>query len=164
MSVIPSALFFAVNCRQARILDKLVSVEGEKRRRYWANFNLKENMPILNVGAGQANPAIVGVLLAAGADEMATHPGIVRASDFVDAREPVDEGDAENRAAIHRTLERGPAFRARSWTWPSRRNASAAAAAAVAAPLSGGAPRTPLDVRFFRARSETQHFAKLVCR
>lgn len=65
---IPNSLGVAIQGGQARMLDMLLSVQGEEYRREWSEFPIRGGSPLLVAVAWVALRA-VHVLLAAGADE-----------------------------------------------------------------------------------------------
>lgn len=166
LSVIPKALCHAVVDRQPRILQRLISVEGEERRPHWARVWL-EGTPLVHYAAGKAFTAGISVLLAVGADETVLSRTKVAGEDLIGWGIPENDRAAVEVAAVGRMLERAPAFRARSWTWPSNRHARTTSVVvgggAEAAPSPSGAPRAPLDACASRPRNR-KHFAKLVGR
>ncbi|CAM9568856.1 unnamed protein product, partial [Laminaria digitata] len=112
---LPDALYNAVRFCRARMLRLLLAAEGEEKRSELANTNIcdKHYRRLLHVGARFCCPAAVSILLEAGADEETLDS---------DGRIPLDGGAPMDRGkgvAIRRMLQRGPAYRARSWAWPS---------------------------------------------
>lgn len=100
------------------MIQVLLSVEGEKRRMHWARSSF-EGLRILCLAASFADLAAVKVFLAAGADETAacSAKGCIPMM-RIGSNAPEDTTrDEKKEAAIARALERGPAFRARSWAW-----------------------------------------------
>ncbi|CAN0257689.1 unnamed protein product [Laminaria digitata] len=204
------ALGLAVQDRQARILRLLLAADGAERRSWWANITF-DTTPLLHYGAGFCYPAEVSVLLEAGADEAARDlkgrtprdiiglgvgredgadeaalraKGLI-ALDIISRRlglDSVPRIDRGKKVAIRRMLQRGPAYQARSWAWPSDEEADdaggsgggetdAAAAAASAAVLSSplAAPKPPpvVGVRIFRPEDNSRRstlFVRLVGR
>ena len=175
---LPPAIVSAVLNMHPKILHMLLSAEGEDRRAFWANYTPSGPSgvcPPLVQAVAQSSLAVVTVLMASGADEnthgLRDHVGIKsKIGERLD-RERVD-------AAICRTLERGAAFRARSWAYPSfpRVIGVAAGAAAVAVDacrdgggaiardgLPAGAART-LTVRIYRPKKSGSVFARLLGR
>ena len=181
-AVLPNALYRAVRAHQARILQLLLAVHGEERRWEWAN-SAAQGRCLLHYGAGHCCPASVSVLLQAGADEAARDPEGHTPGDVIGAcirRDGELEGHRGKAVAIRLMLPRGPAYRARSWAWPSEGEAygvggssdngtAAAAAAAAAAVLSSppgvNAPSVK-GVRIFRPNqnSSSKFFARLIGR
>ncbi|CAM9449823.1 unnamed protein product [Laminaria digitata] len=175
-----NALVMAIRFRRATILRLLLTVDGEEGRSEWANTYAKGNH-LLHLGAGYCSSAAVGILLEAGADETARNS---------EGRIPLDGIglgiglDAEVRAdrgrevAIRRMLQRGPAYRARSWAWPSGEEAHAggsgdggipgAAGAAAAVLSSPAAAKNPpvIGMPIFRPKekSRSKFFARLIGR
>lgn len=98
-----------------------------------------ERLPFLHYAVKFGCLSVVHVLLAAGADERALSPDGKRASDMIEqGRPPAEE------AAIGRMLERGAAFRARSWTWLAGVNSR------IDEALPLGKPGSSVNVRVFR--------------
>lgn len=144
MQAISVAVEAAIEDRRPACLRMLLAAKvgagvGEE---YWANKTLKRaRVPPLHSAAAVGSLATVRMLLAAGADETALSSDGKRACDCIGRRTRGDR-DAAREAAIGRMLERGPAFRARSWAWLVRVNSSSAAIAA--------APEVPLGARIYR--------------
>ena len=67
-SAIPNSMGVAIQGKQARMLDMLLSVEGEENRRKWAECPLRGGSP-LRVAVAWVSLRAVHVLLEAGADE-----------------------------------------------------------------------------------------------
>ncbi|CAM9621089.1 unnamed protein product, partial [Laminaria digitata] len=114
-----SALEHAVTDRRARMLRLLLAVDGRERRSEWANV---EDGYLLHFGSAYCHPAAVSILLEAGGDEAAPDSaGLVPLE--VLAQGVTEEDDLQmvpgRIIAIRRMLQRGPAYRARSWAWPS---------------------------------------------
>eukprot|EP00752_Nemacystus_decipiens_P006536 g5887.t1 len=109
----------AIQAGDARILHLLISVEGEGRRRRWAR-KIMGGIPLLHAAAAFDSLAAVVLLLAAGADECLADGQGLRPCDIIGAQVvPSESRDEATEAAIRRALQRGPAFRARSWAWPT---------------------------------------------
>lgn len=135
----------AIQTGRARLLEKLLAVEGEERKEHWAGTFYKGSVPMLHFAAAFCSVASVGVLLAAGANEIQRDYRGTCASDHVGRRVPVEQASPSQNAGLRRMLERGPAYRACSWAWPS-----AAAAAAAAIGIGGTGKGTTLGVRVWR--------------
>ena len=181
-AVVANALYKAVSFDRATVLRLLLTVDGENRRTEWANTNIG-GRHLLHYGAGFCCSAVVSSLLEAGA---------CAASRDIHGRIPVDvigEGlrqdgvkvDRGKKIAIRRMLQRPPAYRARSWAWPSGEEpdaggsgdvdtsaaATAAAAASVAVASSRPAVKIPvINVRMFRPKdtSGDKFFVTLISR
>lgn len=108
----------SVQYENARILRLLIAVEGEGRKRRWAT-QVVQGVPMLHGAARFGSLAAVKVLLAAGADESTVNFMGRRAGQMIGAQMPDNERDQATEAAIGRELQRGPAYRARSWAWPA---------------------------------------------
>lgn len=112
---LPRALAVAVCSRQVIILRLLLAAEGDERRSEWANTSV-DGQTILHYAACVCYPAAVSTLLGAGADEAACDSR---------GRIPLDaigqsfgfetSTEREKEVATNRMLQRGPAYRARSW-------------------------------------------------
>ena len=131
---IPRALGAAAAARKGRagIVRMLLLAEGEERQQHWARCCYKED-PVLHCAVSFGNISAARVLLAAGADEMAENDEGRWAREVIGFNAPSLQRDPAKKGAIVRMLERGPAFRARSFLWPPGTGAAAAAAAADAA-------------------------------
>lgn len=158
-TVLPRALSTAIRFGQAEILRLLLTVDGEEGRSQWANINVK-GKTLLHYGAGHCYPATVSILLEAGADEAARNSqgrvpgaviGLLLGADVDDNHRQLDRRE---EVAVRRMLQRGPAYRARSWAWPADEEAgdvdtaAAAPTAAAAAVVLASAPamKIPLFV------------------
>lgn len=151
-TVILGAMCRAAAQRQARILDMLLGVEGEARKKYWTR-QLAGNIPILHHATMYGSLTTVHVCLAAGADENSVNGTGLRASQVMGTYAPPNtQNKAKLREAIGRMLQRGPAFRARSWAWPPKGDAAGIGASLVTAPPTIGRLKTGL--RVFRASNE----------
>lgn len=153
--VLSYAVVVAAGEGLAKIVRMLVTAEGEGRQQHWARARLSD-MPALFSAASRGSIPTVAVLLAAGADEQARDDDGHRASDFAGMSLPTDEINAASKtSAVKRTLERAPAFRARSWAWaaevvsPQGRGAAGATAGGLRE-LS----TAPAGVRIFRPRNQ----------
>lgn len=100
----------------ARIVSILITCEGEGRQRHWARVCPSSgDMRPLFGAASKGSVATVAVLLAAGADELARDNQRQRAGDYAGLRLPADDVYADGKtSAFSGSLERAPAFRARS--------------------------------------------------
>ncbi|CAM9953176.1 unnamed protein product [Laminaria digitata] len=174
------ALQRAVEARPLGMLRLMLGVDGEERRSEWANTYHK-GTHLLHVGADRCHPAVVSILLKAGADEAARDRegrfardmiGRVRRQDELQMnRAQMDQG---NVTAIRRMLQRGPAYRARSWAWPSEEEGNAdgsgdgdtaVAAAVLSSPPAVYIPPV-LGVRIFRPKekSSSKFFVRTIGR
>lgn len=180
-AVLPRSMGIAVRFGRARILRLLLSVDG-KEGRLWANAVIKGRY-LLHDGAGCSVPAAVSLLLEAGADE-APRDSLGRIpGDIIGAyRGRFDDPQMNRRkdVAIRRMLQRGPAYRARSWLWPSdeeetdatvcrdRDTAGAALTSAATVPSFPPTVNTPpvIGVRIFRLKEKgrSKFFMRLVDR
>ncbi|CAN0021673.1 unnamed protein product, partial [Ectocarpus fasciculatus] len=119
--VIPRAVGAAASARKGRasIVQMLLSAEGDGRERHWARCCYKED-PVLHCAVSFGNISATRVLLAAGADESVENDDGRLAREVVGFNAPSLQRDPAKKGAIVRMLERGPAYRARSWVWPAR--------------------------------------------
>ncbi|CAN0029649.1 unnamed protein product, partial [Scytosiphon promiscuus] len=77
-------------------------------------------IPILHFAARTCARRAIHVLLSAGADELVVTARGRQASDDVGLFWDMNSSQRKDtEAAVRRMLKRGPAFRARSWTWPT---------------------------------------------
>ena len=152
-AVILGAMRHASQTQKARILAMLLGVEGEARKKYWTQ-QLTGNIPILHHAAMYGSLTAVHVCLAAGADENSVSGTGLRASQVLGTYAPPNtKSKAKLREAIGRMLQRGPAFRARSWAWSSTKMDAACAGAALdRTPPSSRELET--GVRVFRPRND----------
>ncbi|CAM9239776.1 unnamed protein product [Ectocarpus sp. 6 AP-2014] len=123
---IPDAMGCAVTKSRTRTLNLLLSVEGEERRTFWARTRVSDDYSgkcMLHFAAEFTSLSAVKLLLAAGADEAAVDINGALPRDVIGTAQPEfgppTERDPTKEAAIARVLKCGPAFRARSWAWPS---------------------------------------------
>ena len=115
------AIFGALQNRKTKILRLLLAAHGEEKRSHWANIKV-DGMHLLHHAAGYyCCPAVVNILLAAGADETAldSKGRLPRETIGVDFGKKGPRMGREKGVAILRMLEHGPAYRARSWAWPT---------------------------------------------
>lgn len=155
----PNALYSAVRYHQARILWLLLGAHGEDRRSEFANADLNDQK-LLHCGAGFCSVAAVSVLLASGAEEAARDAKGRLPQDIIGA-DP-RRGRSMSRGqklTVRRMLERGPAYRARSWTWPTE-----GADGAYCDDDGDAVISSPPAVRTFRPESDRSFFAKIVSR
>lgn len=68
LKAIPNSMGVAIQGRQAKMLEMLLSVQGEENRAKWAECNLRGGSPLV-VAAAWVSLRAMHVLLAAGADE-----------------------------------------------------------------------------------------------
>lgn len=158
------ALYSAFRCRRPKILQLLLAAEGEESMSTAADITLNETT-LLHNGVAYCFPAAVSVVLAAGGDEARPDskgriPRDVTPRDVVGA-DAGREGVLmvpEKELAIRRMLERGPAYRARSWAWPVEaavaRGCGDGGGVVVSSPRRA-VPKKPLvGVRIFRPKSD----------
>lgn len=74
--------------------------------------------PILHVAAKCCSIPAVHVLLGAGADTDNADTNGTLAIDQIGPLLPDDNRNGSTEEAVRRMLQKGPAFRARSWAWP----------------------------------------------
>lgn len=168
LRAIPDALLFSIVGAHVGILRRLLNVQGVQEA--WANVHVQATredvyglQPILHVAAGCCSHRAAHVLLSAGADESAVNGGGERASDVIGAFERGSSGKGAKEAALRRILilERGPAFRARSWTWQTQAKASVTIASEVTLPNSGTVRVWALGVRMLRRKAHNVVFTGL---
>lgn len=150
MRAICKAVEIAINVKRATFLQMILSVQigAGMNEKYWAQKTLKRaGVPPLHFAAEIGSLRVIHVLLAAGADEAALSSDGKRARDYIGKR-MTDHKDAATEAAIGRMLERGPAFRARSWMWLARFNS---ASGEISASPSA---EVPLGARIYRPRGK----------
>ncbi|CAM9136988.1 unnamed protein product [Laminaria digitata] len=162
----PNALYSSVRHHQARILCVLLGAHGEERRTEWANTDLSDQK-LLHCGAGFCSPGAVSVLLRSGADEAAldSQGRVPRDTIGADPRMKV-KNYRKKEIAIRRMLQRGPAYRARSWAWRTEEAKDGGGCGDQGVVLSSAqAPKTPaVGVRIFRPKNDRKFFARAVGR
>ena len=165
VSCILEAMQTAVARKRVKILRMLLAVEGEDREQHWARSSSRGRTILHCAASAHGNLATMSVLLAAGADETAkTAKGLSTYDFIVPCSCCGGERDLEDEAAKCRMLDRGPAFRARSWAWPGT---AVSKDTASAGPAGGGIPAarpcaTPtisswVGVRIYRPESRKKH-------
>lgn len=163
---LPMSLHRAVCYRHPRILRLLLEVSGKQSQPLWANIYLS-GRSLLHYGAGYCCPASVNVLLAAGADEatrdmQGRSPRDVIGVDLGQERVQTDQG---KKVAIRRMLEQGPAYRARSWAWPTEEADGGGCGDSKTVPSSPpAAPKLPVGMRIFRPKSTGRVFVYVIGR
>ena len=176
-TAVAHALGVAVHVRQPIILRLLLGADGEDKRSAWANNVTFKGEHLLHVGASYCCPAVVNVLLEAVANEAARNPEGRIPRDVIGVelgRDGEPQMNGMKEIAVRLMLERGPAYRARSWAWPSDEEANAGdgggttAAAAAGVLSSPPAMKTPpaICLRTFRpkANSSSKLFVRLIYR
>lgn len=165
-AVLRSAMYASVRFHRAKILS-LLRADGEPMRSALANTAIMDKgMRLLHYAAGFCCPDAVSVLLEAGADETARDAG----RGGVEGRVPLDmigEGiglpgefdmDRGKELAIRRMLQRGPAYRARSWAWPAEEEGGAGDGGGDPDPTdANNAAAAAVAVRIFRPASGTKN-------
>ncbi|CAM9947721.1 unnamed protein product [Scytosiphon promiscuus] len=160
---VPDSIFSAVKRDHACILQMLLNVEGEAMREAWAGtwahpFELNGDVPaepMLHIAARFCSYRAAAILLPAGADELAVNAQGRRPSDIIGF---FVENSAEHsrhvseKDAFRRMLKRGPAFRARSWVWPTPGEGVIGMAAERRRPLSSSVRAPALGVRLLRQK------------
>lgn len=152
---IRNSLMCATMRGSSRILRMVLLAEGEERQQHWARHRLFLGMPMIFTAAGFGILANVNVLLAAGAHELESDPEGRIAGRHIGTLARSGKPDPREVAAIDRALQRGPAYRARSWAWP-------AAADSNAINIARSAP-APLNIRIVRP-SDPQLVGRLIRR
>lgn len=117
--VIPASLTCATFRGSSRILRLVLLAEGEDRQQHWARHRMVLDFPMISLAAAFGVLANVNVLLAAGAHELECDSKGRVAGHNIGTMAHTGEPDQREVAAIGRALQRGPAFRARSWAWPA---------------------------------------------
>lgn len=132
MQAMPRALKTAAASTRGSILQMVLNAHAgaDVDAEFWTQRALDYgDVPVLHIAAAFGSLSVIHALLAAGADETVVASDGRRASDVI--RPPPGEANDESvrrvrdeaeEAAMGRMLERGPAFRARSWAWPTRTN------------------------------------------
>lgn len=139
-SVIPKALACVRLRGAATVLRLVLAAEGEERQAVWANHSLVPQAgPMLSLAAGFGILSNVKAFLAAGALETSVDASGRNASNVVGGLAQDGGAAPREEAAIHRELKRGPAYRARSFLWPSDTATS-----------GDGRAAAPLGVRIYR--------------
>ncbi|CAN0414062.1 unnamed protein product, partial [Hapterophycus canaliculatus] len=117
---IPRAVGAAAAARKGRagIVRMLLSAEGREREQHWARCFFKGD-PVLHCAVSYGNISAAKMLLSAGADETAENDDGRRAKEVIGFNAPSLQRDPAKKGAIVRMLERGPAYRTRSWAWPA---------------------------------------------
>lgn len=148
-AVIPSAMGCALCHGRAKILETLLGhFEGDDvTRRHFAQWRVG-GVPALHYAVATGRLATVSVLLAAGADERATDNHGRGAHEVIRLEGGIDPA---MEAAVFRMLERGPAFRAVSWRWPSNISACFGREGDSNVGLPGRQNVGPLGVKIFRS-------------
>lgn len=153
------------------ILQQLLDVDGEGRRGQWARSSFRCKS-MLHYAAGFARLSCVNALLRAGADEIVSDGQLRRPDDVVGSYGPIEsqalpfpgisdlskvDKDPATISAIRRMLERGPAYRARSWAYPAFGETRVAAPDQNRATCSEPAEKhvSPLHVRIYRRQDGT---------
>ncbi|CAM9154045.1 unnamed protein product, partial [Sphacelaria rigidula] len=101
-AVIPGEMCRASAKRQARILDMLLGVQGETRKKYWTR-QLAENTPILHHATMHASLATVHICLVAGADETSINGTGLRASKTYGNEPPAKHPESSEAETNHRS-------------------------------------------------------------
>ena len=145
VATVPEAMRSSIQLGFIGILRLLLNVQGEDRQGFWANHPVftamelitatfpagtplcvahsilaaKSGSPMLHVAAKYCSLCATHVLLSAGADETVADSQGKRASDVIGYSTPDEKKDLSRVSGLRRMLQRGPAFRARSWAWPT---------------------------------------------
>lgn len=171
------AFVAAIRCRRPVILRLLLTAKGYIERSELENSELG-CINLLHFGVGFCYPAAVSILLEAGCYEAEHHSKELVFQDsigiFFNSTDRTDWGEA---VAIRRMLHRGPAYRARSWAWPSDDKSDtcgngdgvstgATAAAAVHLPPLAVNLRLKSGAHIFRPMGDksSKRFISLICR
>lgn len=149
---IASAMEAAVRHGRVKGLDALLGhFEGNGDTRQRLARLRRSGEPLLHFAVSIGRPAIVSVLLAAGADETATDKDGRLPSEMTDSENGIDQA---TKTTLLQTLERGPALRAASWRWPARMNYPVGAVSGTIATLSSGRDVGSLGVKTFRTNGK----------
>ena len=122
---------------------------------------------LLDNGANCCCPATVSVLLEAGTvstlpDSEGRIPRDVIGMDLdLGGQVQRDRGE---EVAVRRILERAPAYRARSWVWPTEEASGDSYGGGGAILSSAPVPKAPVCGGIFRPKSDRKFFVKLVAR
>lgn len=156
---IPLTAFVGAVKGYGRILQMVLCADGEEREEHFVR-NGMASAPVLHDSAAYGRLSITRACLAAGGNAWDVDQYGQLANDVVGTRV---EGQRSPRteAAIHRMLQRAPAFRARSWLWPGsvpaavEGDAGADGSCADYVPLSSRSRSSPLalSVRVFRPKN-----------
>ncbi len=149
LEMIPHGIVYAL--KHPRIVELLLEVEGEDRRQHWATCWL-QGLQMLHYAAAYCALSSIPVLLALGADETSTEKLRGQtAIDVIGVKLPPSEIDEALEDAIDRTLQRGPAYRARSWMYPVTIDGAADATDPARQPTE------PVGVEIFRPKCITSN-------
>lgn len=107
----------------------------------------EQNVTGLHVSARLCSRRTAHVLLSAGADQCALGAKGLFASDLTGIHVAQSPGKVAREAAFRRMLKRGPAYRTRSWAWPTRNEAAVTDTAGVAHSASCSMRTPVLGVR-----------------
>ena len=156
------AIIVAAGEGLAKIVQMLVTSEGASRQQHWARVRVSD-MSALFSAASRGSVPTVAVLLAAGADELARDNDGQRASDYAGMTLPVGGAAAASKtSAVKRTLQRGAAFRARSWAWPTVVVSEQGGGGGTPAGGVHESSQTPaVGVRIFRSRNSRLYTKRL---
>lgn len=138
LGITPEAMSYAIKRCHIGILQLLLDVEGEEMRKTWARsqayigcMHTRTLQPIIHVAARYCSHRAADVLMRAGADECAVDDQGNLASDVIETLASVPSETSAGKAALKRMLKQAPAFRARSWAWPTQTGAASGIAAEV---------------------------------
>ncbi|CAN0177661.1 unnamed protein product [Ectocarpus sp. 6 AP-2014] len=157
LGAIPNSIGVAVQGRQAKILEMLVSAEGEDNRRKWAECRLRDGTP-LHLAAAWVSVKVMHVLLSAGAREtLPNRYGKLAGEEVGIALGPPARRSPRKEAAVVRMLQRGPAYRARSYGWPTLDGGNCTSDVALSSRTRGAKSfgvqiYRPTGTRFFATR------------
>lgn len=158
---------------RADILQQLLDVDGEERRTQWARSSFRCKS-MLHYAVAFSRLSCVNALLMAGADEGALDGQMLIPDDYLGSLTiegydlllprihvsdfPEVDKDHAMTSAIGSMLERGPAYRARSWAHPAFGEPRAGALDQNRATCSATAKKnvSPMHVRIFRRQGSTR--------
>lgn len=149
-------------------------MDGEEKREDWANhsgFHLVRNpslsrlsrgtfgdghvCTLLDVSTTECSIPAVHVLLSAGADTERRNFQRKLALRRIGLMLPDEKRNVAMEAAVRRMLQKGPAFRDRSWIWPSTMDPPLGRVSNVPPSCSTPVPKTtPTGARIFRPMGE----------
>lgn len=160
-TVLPNAMHLAISGpKRTRTLPMLLDAQGESRRTHLAR-SYYNRTPMICWAAASCSLSALNMLLSYSALETAQDLFGRVPHDIIGRDLEGREKSAGTDAAVRRMLTRGPAHRARSFSWPSVPGGGAGGAMAAVfktAAASGGAGRGPVLRRLSVYRPEGPRF------